>query len=280
MLKLLGSPRTRERIGPRLLVAIALLGSCPTAWGQASAGSAPTANGVEDDAVRSEIQLGLSKYEAGEYRAAAELFLAAYKRVPDANLLYNAARCYERLGENRKAIVRYQQFIEAPESEEGGRARANAALQRLEQAEFLALRKGPTDHEQPTDMDESTSLHTVSDSRTGLPWYLLGVGTAAVGAGTWSLVSGLEGQRQVTADPAFADHSRMHPLTRAESTRLIESGQRRVIWGTVGIGAGGVLMTTAIVWLLLDSASPPLRAMHVSFDAGAGHGSAVVEGAF
>lgn len=275
MLSVRGRPRN---VG--WLVAAVMIANGQLAWAQGQpAQNVSPADSVEAVA-RSKIALGLSKYEAGEYRAAAELFLEAHASVPDANLLYNAARCYERLGENRRAIVRYQQFIEAPDSQEGGKARANAALQRLEQAEFLALRKGPTDHD-----DASTSAESVVDSsechcQNGLPWYLLGVGTLGVAAGTWSFVAGVERERRVTSDPAFDDSSRVHPLTRSQSVALLRSSERRKTWGVVGWGTGGALMSSAIVWLLLDTYSPQSSRLRVDVQAAGDQGHIVFGGQF
>jgi len=222
-----------------------------------------------------DIATALSKYEAGEYRAAADLFLNAYKVVPDANLLFNAARCYERLGENRKAIVRYQQFLEAPDSEEGGKARANAALQRLEQAEFLAIRKRPTDTQRLVETS-APQVNETPGRQVALPWYLLSVGTLGVGAGAWSLWMGLSQQRQVTSDPAFDDSRHVHALTFAESQRLLASSERHVTWGVIGLGAGATLMTTAIVWLLLDATSDAAGAATFDVDVEASANRAAV----
>ncbi len=222
---------------------------------RAHAQGAPAAATTSDagrDAAHDQIALGLSKYEAGEYRKAAELFIEAYAVVPDANLLYNAARCYEHLGENRKAIVRYQQFIEAPDVDEGGKVRANAALQRLEQAEFLALRKGPSDHSEAQPAVESSRGPQHGAVASGAPWYLLGLGTVAIGGGAWSLVNGLEQRREITSDPAFEDPSKVHALTQSEAETRLASSQLRVTWGIVGMGAGGVLVASAVVWWVLE----------------------------
>lgn len=290
MLSFRGSPRKSERWGVLWVIGTAIVATSPPALAEGQSVQSVSPSGATEDAAHAKIALGLTKYESGEYRAAAELFLEAHKSVPDANLLYNAARCYERLGENRRAIVRYQQFIEAPDSDEGGKARANAALQRLEQAEFLALRKGPTDNEGPSEAIESVAVVSSDcQCQNGLPWYLLGVGTVAVGAGTWSFLSGLERERQVTTDPAFDDPARVHALTRRRSEDLLESSERRQAWGVVGLGAGGALMATAIAWLILDAGSGPgpeshrdSRYSHLRLDVRAGeeHGSIVVGGWF
>lgn len=274
MLRVRGRPRNMRWL---LAAVMCTSGWLASARAQSEMNVSPPAR--VEDAARSKIGLALSQYEAGEYRAAAELFLEAHASVPDANLLYNAARCYERLGENRKAIVRYQQFIEAPDSDAGGKARANAALQRLELAEFLALRKGPTDHAEPREGLESVAVDaSPCRCQDGLPWYLLGVGTLAVGAGTWSFVAGLERERRVTRDPAFDDPERVHSLTRSEAERLLESSERRKTWGVVGWAAGGALMTTALVWLLVDTRSEVASRLRVDVQVAGDHGHVAVGG--
>src|SRR5690606_10892266 len=151
---------------------------------------------------------------------------------------------------------------------EGGKARANVALQRLEQEEFLAIRKRPTDPQRPS--EGSTPHVNQSFGRGGgLPWYLLSVGTIGVGVGAWSLFTGLSQRRQVTSDVAFEDSRHVHALTFAESRRLVESSERYVTWGSVGLGAGGALMTTASGWLLLDSKSATARSGTLGVEVGA-----------
>lgn len=244
--------------------------------------ASPTpSNDSGSDAARRAVTVGLAKYEAGEYRDAAALFLEAYAANPDANLLYNAARCYERLGENRKAIVRYQQFMATPDSDEHGRARANAALQRLEQAEFLALRKAPSDQSGALDTESNREAHASNTSSSGVPWFLMGVGTAALGAGAWSTYSGWELSQRVTSDPAFGDEDRVHPLTYSQAKSLIESRDRRLTWGAVGLGLGGALIATSVIWWLVEdepSADGESAALEIS--ASARGASIVWEGRF
>lgn len=283
MLRFRGAPHQGWRPSWALLVVATILLGVQLARADEQPATGGASSDSPENAARGQIALGLAKYEAGEYRAAAELFLDVYRVVPDANLLYNAARCYERLGENRKAIVRYQQFIEAPDSEQGAKARANAALQRLEQAEFLAMRKGPTDHAAAPVVVDAANRDAALDRQSGFPWYLLGVGTVAVGAGTWSMVSGWERQRQVTSDPAFDDRSQVHALSYRESVSLLESGERRMTWGAVGLGAGGALIATAVVWLLLDTdpePEPRPSQVHLDVQAGSDQGRLIVGGWF
>lgn len=243
--------------------------------------SSQSSNDSGSDAARRAVTVGLAKYEAGEFRAAAALFLEAYAAIPDANLLYNAARCYERLGENRKAIVRYQQFMATPDSDDLGRARANAALQRLEQAEFLALRKAPSDQLGALDAGANHDVRAASTSGSHVPWFLMGVGAVALGAGAWSAYSGWELSRQVTSDPAYGDQTRVHPLTYSHAKSLLESRDRRLTWGAVGLGLGGALIATSVIWWLVDEEPSASReAPHVEISASSQGAGVVWEGRF
>lgn len=245
---------------------------------KAAESSAVAPNDSRSDAARHAVTVGLAKYEAGEYRAAATLFLEAYAVMPDANLLYNAARCYERLGENRKAIVRYQQFMATPDSDEHGRARANAALQRLEQAEFLALRKAPSDQSGVLDSEPNPATgQSSSGSTSRVPWFLTGLGSVALGAGAWSVYSGWELSRRVTSDPAYNDETRVHVLTYSHAKSLLESSERRLTWGAVGLGLGGALIATSVVWWLVEGEPTP---RHLGLSASSEGASVAWEGRF
>lgn len=56
---------------------------------------------------------GAKAYQEARYDDAVELFLAAYQKDPQPELLYNVAQAYERLGDVRNALRAYRDFLRA-----------------------------------------------------------------------------------------------------------------------------------------------------------------------
>ncbi len=83
------------------------------------------ANGVADEADL-KFYLGAEAYQRGDYRGALEHFLASNRLVPNRNVVYNVARCYEELKQYPEA---YRYFTLALQSET-----SPAARERIERA--------------------------------------------------------------------------------------------------------------------------------------------------
>lgn len=68
---------------------------------------------------REHYDKAVSHFNANEYSAAAEEFLAVYKAVPQSALLYNAAQAYRLGGDGAKALDEYRAFLKAqPEAKQ------------------------------------------------------------------------------------------------------------------------------------------------------------------
>jgi tetratricopeptide (TPR) repeat protein len=96
---------------PLLPAAVALtLALC----GSAHAAGAPPPTAPTDEAraqAREHYAKAVTHFNASEYGAAADEFLAVYQAVPQPALLYNAAQAYRLAGDREKALARYQQFV-------------------------------------------------------------------------------------------------------------------------------------------------------------------------
>lgn len=92
---------------------------CLLAIAHAETAAPPTA---EARAVaRQHYEKAVSHFNANEYAAAAEEFLAVYKAVPQAALLYNAAQAYRLGGDAPKAVESYRAFLKAaPDAKQKG----------------------------------------------------------------------------------------------------------------------------------------------------------------
>jgi len=137
--------RRRNRRPPRL-VAAAVLVACLLAPGAARADAPPLgadAPAARDDDARAAAAFaeGERAFDAGDYRAAAEAFEAAYRVRPHHAPLWNAARSWQSAGDEVRAANLLERYLrEAPESAPD-RSRATALLgeigQRLARIQVL-----------------------------------------------------------------------------------------------------------------------------------------------
>ncbi|MGZ3455004.1 MAG: tetratricopeptide repeat protein, partial [Polyangiales bacterium] len=77
-----------------------------------------------------QFELGAKKYQAGDYLGALEHFLVSNRLVPNKNVLFNIARCYEQLHRFPDAYRAYERALEAETAPEG-RKNLEAAIARI-----------------------------------------------------------------------------------------------------------------------------------------------------
>src|SRR5258705_1408560 len=77
-----------------------------------------------------QFQLGAGRYTQGDYQGALEHFLASNRLVPNRNVGFNIARCYEQLKQYPAAFRYYTQSLEG-EQDAQARARVEAALEKI-----------------------------------------------------------------------------------------------------------------------------------------------------
>ncbi len=87
---------------------------------------------ADDSADEAELKfnLGAEAYQRADYRVALENFLASNRLVPNRNVVYNIARCYEQLKQYPEAYRYYSQALEA-ETEPAVRQRLQAGLDQI-----------------------------------------------------------------------------------------------------------------------------------------------------
>ncbi|HEY3233502.1 MAG TPA: PEGA domain-containing protein, partial [Polyangiaceae bacterium] len=77
-----------------------------------------------------QFQLGAESYQRGDFRGALQHFLASNRLVANKNVLFNIARCYEKLTQYPEAYRYYTQALEG-ETDAAAIAKINAALGQL-----------------------------------------------------------------------------------------------------------------------------------------------------
>lgn len=276
----------RSKIWTRYMLAAMLVGtSSGAAWAETTAG---------DDDKSAEVnklnEEGAALYAQRDYRRAVERFLRAYAVDPDPNLLFNIARCYEKLGDTEAAIEKYEEFVALPGADTVGRSRAHQSLQALRQLAQSAQAPASPDAAEPNAApgdDPSTSVEPtppaveeppLESNGSVWPWATLGLGAAALGAGGVFLALGQKDHDRLMDAPGYQDRSAAFAFTRAQTNELDEAGSRKKLIGTVGLGVGGVLLVTSAVLFWVSGGEE--EAMQVGVDAGPSDWRVSVSGAF
>lgn len=68
---------------------------------------------AERKQLEADLTSAQESYESGNFEAAKIALEKVYKQLPDPDVLYRLALCYERLGEDQKAIDAYQRYLAA-----------------------------------------------------------------------------------------------------------------------------------------------------------------------
>ena len=80
---------------------------------EAAPSPTPSPSPVDITAARQYYDLGAEAYEKGDYAAALRAFDAAWAEAPHADLLFNIARCHERMGHFGEAARAYERYLQS-----------------------------------------------------------------------------------------------------------------------------------------------------------------------
>jgi hypothetical protein len=206
-------------------------------------------------------ETGARAYAERNYRAAIERFVEAYAIDHDPNLLFNIARCYEKLGDLGAAIEKYEAFVAAPGADTEGRIKAKESLVELRQ---LKEQGGVSTAASALPAGASEGSAQSAESAPGVnvwPWLTLGAGVVVTGVGVTVYALGAHDHSLVTDTKGYGDPSVVYPMTRAEAQSYIDSGNTKKLAGGIALGVGGALVATGVVWLVTGkSESAPAQA--------------------
>ena len=249
--RLVGGNEMLEIFSPKMLRAV-VIGCSVTLPALAGAAEPPAPSSEASTSARiAELnEAGARAYDGRSYRAAIEKFVEAYAIDHDPNLLFNLARCYEKLADFPAAIEKYEAFLAAPGADTEGRVKANTSLVELRRLRDQNETK-PADREQSA--AESSSAATGSSVESGssahgvLPWVTLGAGVVVTGVGVTLYALGVRDHSQVTSSLGYGNPAIVNPLTRAEAQSEVDAGNTKKLIGGIGLGLGGALIATSVV---------------------------------
>ncbi|QED25703.1 tetratricopeptide repeat protein [Microvenator marinus] len=214
-----------------------------------------------------------AKYREGDFNAAIELFQKAYDIEPVPNLLFNIARCHEKLEEWDKAIGFYQKFVVEPDVEKDAR---QAAVDRIDALNEVKQALAAQDRDTTTPDDggdkqvEAPPAEVSNSPDNTWSYIMLGSGAGLIGGGV------LFG---VLASSKQSDFEQSTDV--GEKQDLRSSGQ------TFAMVADGLYITGAVVgligvYMLLTADEPEQNATFVRPNAWieSTGGGFVLEGSF
>lgn len=181
---------------------------------------------AEDRAFRL-FQESVEQYRQGRFEVAAELLEEAYELDADPVLIYNLARAYEGMGDFARSVEAYEQYLrQVPEAPDRGAIEARLQTLRREAAESQRHQAGGR-----------------RPARSGgimgpLPYFLLGLGAAAVGVGA------LFG---VLSNQAHQDALDATDFTSAFTAQ--EDAEAFAAAANVSFVVGGAILLSGAAWL-------------------------------
>ena len=179
------------------------------------------------------------RYKSKDYQGAIALFQQAYDIEPVPNLLYNIAKCHEKLKQWDEAIKNYNEFVISPDVDPNVRKETLAHIEELRKIKALeqAPSEDPTKAADP-DQPPAKPQAPAGPDRSGA-YIALGSGAGLLAAG---LTFGLLAQGQQTAfDEA---------TTSAERRQARDSGTTYALVADVGYGLGLIAVGVgAYLWV-------------------------------
>lgn len=198
--------------------------------------------------------VAIQHYQNANYRAALAQFERAYDAYKEPNILFNMARCYDKLGEFVKAEDYYNRFISEPYIGEGERKTAREYLDAMQERKNSGPANYPEDQveEPPVEQAESKSPNRENETsssasneaqaeeKSRVPeWVLFSFGAAGVVAG--GVFYGL----------AYSAHSEFESATKlADKEDKREQGEQWALAGDIAMGSGAAFLVTSALLLI------------------------------
>lgn len=203
---------------------------------------------------------GLRQFDRHRYTQALATFTRAYQLAPAPPLVYNMAQCHAALGNDERAAESYRLYLQlAPDAP--NRAVVERRLRGID-AHILAERRRQqrqvireVTHEQDriADRELVEQEEEEADGHGGsvslFTWITLGTGVVTTGLGALFHLDAVA--KQDALDDPQLDCSRR--IRRC--FELVDDGDRSAMLRTVLLSAGGAILTTGVILMILDLGS-------------------------
>lgn len=200
------------------------------------------------------VEQGLELYKQQKYAQAADVFAAAYALKADPSLVFNIARCYERLPDVPRAITEYRRYLDHAGTTAEQRGKARRALEALEEEVAPRATPQPVASAAPAATANATAVEAPPPAkveRSYAPsWILLGVGVAGLGVGTtFAIMASSEAATYRTE------------VSSAERVEIEDRARGQALAADIGFGVGAASVVAAAVVFLLTGEDEPAVAI-------------------
>lgn len=196
-------------------------------------------------------------YREGRFQEAVDLLLRARELKAEPVLLYDLGRAYEALGKPGAAADAYTQFLqEDPKASDRLATEGRIATLRRQADEQEALRAAAAaQSEKPSPPAPSPGpppppVAVTSGRGAVIPWVLGGAGVVAAGVGVVFTIVARSRYDDALAEPV-----------QSTAADKYDGAKRDRLVSDVGFVAGGVLLVTAGVWLIVRATAPKTTAL-------------------
>lgn len=207
--------------------------------------SAPTASFADDSRARQVEQLSrdaTTKYRDADYLGAIKLFEEAYAIEPVPNLLFNIARCHEKLEDWDSAISNYQKFVVEPDVERSAR---QAALDRIDALNEVKLAEVQTKNAQEEQVVVRPADPPPKVSGPDRTWSYVTLGTGVGLLAGGALFGVLASSKQTEFEEGVSVEEKKDARSSGQTFALVADG----------LYISGAIVSVIGVYLLLASGS-------------------------
>lgn len=214
---------------------------------------------VAQDAFGEKVQQlskeGTDLYRAGRYEDAARKFEAAYELEPVANLLFNAAKCYEKLEEWDQAIALYKQFTLDSKVDPKAKDVALKQIETLKEVAAIEKRAEENQAAGQTEPDEGEAVVVAAPPAPDYTWSYVALGTGV----------GLLATGGIFGVLASAEESNFDVAETADERRAArDSGQAYAVTADVLYGLGAAAAITGVILFVTAEGDEPEPTIAVS----------------
>lgn len=241
--------RMRAVWTPIVVLFLVVFSPCMAQAGEAVDSSTPAQR------AETHSRLGVEYYQSGMYKEAVREMMLAYEAVPDATLLYNVARIYQKMGQNDLAVGFFKRFV----SHEG--ADPNTVKDALGHMESLSASRteesptstAPAEDTEPDPVAEEAPAPTAPVQAPApitppVPYAAVPVAVAGAGFGSMAIAGALAIERNETAkDAGLAWEDRRNARRAAEDLALVAD---------VSLGVGIAASVASVVALIVQRQRP------------------------